>query len=61
MHGGSDYTPYEGIAVKGWPVSTLVRGRFVVRDGTLVGAPGAGRYVARAKSPLAKPRGATAS
>jgi dihydropyrimidinase len=57
MHGGCDYTPYEGIAVKGWPVSTMVRGRFVVRDGILVGKEGAGAYVARDKSPLAKPRG----
>ena len=57
MHGGSDYTPYEGIKVKGWPVSTMVRGRFVVRDGALVGKEGAGEYVARDKSPLAKPRG----
>ena len=57
MHGGSDYTPYEGIKVKGWPVSTIVRGRFVVRDGALVGKEGAGEYVARDKSPLAKPRG----
>jgi dihydropyrimidinase len=58
MHGGSDYTPYEGIKVKGWPVSTMVRGRFVVRDGKLVGTLGAGDYVPRAKSDLAKPRGA---
>jgi dihydropyrimidinase len=57
MHGGSDYTPYEGIKVKGWPVSTMVRGRFVVRDGALVGQEGSGQYVARGKSPLAKPRG----
>jgi dihydropyrimidinase len=60
MHGGTDYTPYEGIAVKGWPVSTMVRGRFVVRDGALVGAPGNGTYVAREKSPLAKPSGKSA-
>jgi dihydropyrimidinase len=58
MHGGSDYTPYEGIKVKGWPVSTMVRGKFVVRDGKLVGTVGAGEYVPRAKSELAKPRGA---
>jgi len=58
MHGGSDYTPYEGIAVTGWPVSTMVRGTFVVRDGKLVGKPGAGEYVPRAKSELAKPKGA---
>src|SRR6266700_549678 len=56
MHGGSDYTPYDGIAVKGWPISTMVRGQFVVRDGALVGNEGAGEYVAREKSPLAKPR-----
>jgi dihydropyrimidinase len=56
MHGGSDYTPYDGIKVKGWPVATMVRGAFVVRDGTLVGAQGAGQYVAREKSPLARPR-----
>src|SRR5882757_433607 len=57
MHGGCDYTPYEGIAVTGWPLSTMVRGRFVVRDGALVGKEDAGEYVAREKSPLAKPRG----
>jgi len=57
LHHGSDYTPYEGLAVTGWPVSTMVRGRFVVRDGELVGAKGAGAYVARDKSPLAAPAG----
>ena len=55
MHGGSDYTPYEGIAVTGWPVSTMVRGTFVVRDGKLTGKLGGGNYVARDKSELAKP------
>jgi dihydropyrimidinase len=58
LHHGSDYTPYEGIAVTGWPVSTIVRGTFVVRDGKLVGAKGGGSYVGRAKSPYAAPRGA---
>src|SRR4051812_22885959 len=55
LHHGSDYTPYEGIKVKGWPVSTMVRGKFVVRDGALVGKPGGGEYVSREKSPLARP------
>ena len=58
MHGGSDYTPYEGIKVKGWPVSTIVRGKFVVRDGELDGKEGTGAYVTRAKSEFARPRGA---
>ena len=60
LHHGSDYTPYEGIEVTGWPVSTMVRGKFVVRDGKLVGAKGDGAYVSRAKSPLAAPSGAIA-
>ena len=33
LHHGSDYTPYEGIEITGWPVATMVRGKFVVRDG----------------------------
>ncbi|MGZ5829623.1 MAG: dihydropyrimidinase [Xanthobacteraceae bacterium] len=57
LHHGSDYTPYEGIAVTGWPVSTMVRGKFVVRDDKLVGTKAAGNYVPRAKSPLASPLG----
>jgi dihydropyrimidinase len=34
----------------------MVRGKFVVRDGNLVGTLGAGDYVPRAKSEYAKPR-----
>jgi len=45
MHGGTDYTPYEGIAVTGWPVSTMVRGQFVVRDGKSVEGVYPGRAV----------------
>ncbi|HTQ83040.1 MAG TPA: dihydropyrimidinase [Pseudolabrys sp.] len=58
MHGGTDYTPYEGIKVTGWPVATMLRGKFVVRDGKLEGRAGDGAYVPREKSPLATPRGA---
>jgi dihydropyrimidinase len=35
VHDGSDYTPYEGLEVTGWPVLTMVRGRVVVDDGVL--------------------------
>jgi hypothetical protein len=34
----------------------MVRGKFVVRDGALVGKAGDGQYIAREKSPLAAPR-----
>jgi dihydropyrimidinase len=47
LHHGSDYTPYEGFEVTGWPISTMVRGRFVVRDGELVGKRGGGAYISR--------------
>ncbi|HEU0146139.1 MAG TPA: dihydropyrimidinase [Bradyrhizobium sp.] len=47
LHHGADYTPYEGLEITGWPVATMLRGRFVVRDGELVGAKGQGRYVTR--------------
>ena len=38
------WSPFEGRAVTGWPVATVVRGRVVMRDGELLGAP-AGRPV----------------
>ncbi len=55
---GSDYTPYEGMEITGWPVLTMVRGRVVMRDGALVGPKGHGRHLERALSPLAAPRAA---
>jgi dihydropyrimidinase len=50
MHHGSDYTPYEGIEVTGWPIRTIVRGRTVVSDGVVLGKPGYGTYLPRTKS-----------
>lgn len=41
----ADYTIYEDWPLKGWPRHTMLRGDFVVKDGELVGEPGAGRYV----------------
>jgi dihydropyrimidinase len=51
IHDGSDYTPYEGIEVTGWPVLTMVRGKVVVEDGKLVGPKGFGSYLPRNKPP----------
>ena len=50
LRDGSDYTPYEGREVTGWPVVTMVRGEIVVRDGELVGTRGYGSYLSRNKS-----------
>lgn len=38
----SDYTLYDDVVLKGWPVATLVRGAFVAREHEVVGAPPGG-------------------
>ncbi len=55
LHSKSKITPFDGRALKGLPVATLVRGRVVARDGALVGAPGWGKPVAQAM-PAPAPR-----
>jgi dihydropyrimidinase len=47
LHHTSDYTPYEGMAVAGGVVSTIVRGELVVRDGHFVGRRGHGHFQER--------------
>jgi dihydropyrimidinase len=57
LHDAMDYTPYEGIMVKGWPVTTLVRGEPVADGGEFVGKRGAGRFLKCNLSPFARPLG----
>ena len=45
LHSKSKVTPFDGRAVRGLPVATLVRGKVVARDGQLVGEPGWGKPV----------------
>jgi dihydroorotase len=40
MANKSGWSPFEGVKVKGFPVRTIVRGRTVMAEGALVGAPG---------------------
>nr|WP_246602326.1 dihydroorotase family protein [Falsiroseomonas tokyonensis] len=48
LHSAAGYSIYEGWEMQGRVVHSLVRGRAVLRDGTLVaGAEGTGRYVRR--------------
>ncbi|KAF1064787.1 dihydroorotase [Burkholderia gladioli] len=35
----SGWTPYDGVWCRGWPISTVLRGRPVMRDGELQGQP----------------------
>ncbi|SUZ30655.1 D-hydantoinase [Roseibaca ekhonensis] len=48
LHHGSDYTPWEGFDVTGWPVRTILRGRTVMLNGIPQGSP-EGVHVARTK------------
>ena len=49
VRSSAGYSIYEGRRFKGKVVHTLVRGRFVLRDGALIDdAVGTGRYVSRA-------------
>ena len=43
----SDYSPYEGWEVTGWPVVVLRRGEIVLENGAVTGLAGTGRVVAR--------------
>ncbi len=43
----SDYTVYEGMNLKGWPVKTLVRGELIADDFEVVGKRGFGKFVKR--------------
>ena len=47
MHNPCDFTPYEGVKVKGYPIATISRGKFVWRDCEPVGEKGMGRFVKR--------------
>jgi dihydropyrimidinase len=47
LHHEGDYSPWEGWRVRGWPVTTILRGEIVVDAGRLLNRPGDGRFVKR--------------
>lgn len=59
MQHAIDYTPYEGLEVTGWPISTIRRGEVVMRDGKVQAEPGTGRFLPRGPYDMVKPRGIT--
>lgn len=46
-HSKSDYSPYEGWEVTGWPVTVIRRGEVVVEHGRVTGAAGGGQLASR--------------
>ena len=55
LHDNVGYTPYEGMTVKGWPVTVLSRGRVAVENGALCVERGSGQFLVREKSRAAAP------
>ncbi|MGE3782228.1 MAG: amidohydrolase family protein, partial [Alphaproteobacteria bacterium] len=57
IHDQVGYTPYEGMQLKGWPVTVLSRGRVVIEGGQLHADRGSGAFLPCALSDAAKPLG----
>jgi dihydropyrimidinase len=49
MKSASDFDPFEGWQVTGWPTMTLSRGEVVYKNGEILGKLGRGRFVPRAR------------
>ena len=45
LHHAIDYTPYEGVKVKGWPEITICRGRVICQNGIISAEPGYGEFL----------------
>ena len=46
-----DYSIWEGWEMRGWPVTTVLRGKVMVEDGRLLGSPSDGQLVPRKLTP----------
>lgn len=49
MHSDVDYTIWEGLELKGYPVMTFSRGKLVFKDGEFLGKPGWGKFIKRSR------------
>ncbi|MBN1057473.1 dihydropyrimidinase [Clostridium botulinum] len=49
LHSNVDYSAYEGIKVKGYPIMTISRGKIIVRDNKFIGKKGYGKFIKRSK------------
>lgn len=51
LHENVDYTPYEGMKLKGYPEVTISRGKVIVENGKFIGEKGYGKFIKR-KAPI---------
>ncbi len=56
LHHDVDYTPYEGMTVRGWPETVLSRGEVVVANGGCIASPGRGDFLKCECPTPARPR-----
>jgi dihydropyrimidinase len=56
LHHNVDYTPYEGMTVRGWPETVLSRGEIIVRDGDVVCNEGRGLFYRCERPVPARPK-----
>ena len=56
LHHRIDYTPFEGREFRNWPRYTLLRGKIIFSEGSILGQQGYGQFVKRGPSTLAGPR-----
>jgi dihydropyrimidinase len=47
LHEHIDYTPYEGLRLKGYPSVTISRGEIIYQNGEFTGSPGRGKFLFR--------------
>lgn len=47
LHSNVDYTAYEGIKIKGYPIYTILRGEIIAKDNTFIGKKGYGEFLKR--------------
>jgi len=47
LHSAQDFTPFEGMRYKGWPVCAILRGKIIFENDKIVGKPGDGQYIKR--------------
>jgi dihydropyrimidinase len=52
LHQNTDYTPFEGFELSGYPALTMLRGRVIFSDGAFVGAGGDGELLHRGRPVL---------
>ena len=47
LRSAQDFSPFEGLELKGWAECTILRGKVIFENGNVIGEPGYGTYLKR--------------